>query len=127
MRIVSCIVVAPFAYNGLEFQRQRSATGGTDRLCMCHGPRSCQDSRQMLFCFTLTGPITVMYFGAGIAQLVERRTEKPGLNTDEGSSPRCGKDFFSSHSQLPVQTLLRCPYSPSVQSRAPTFVRTLKI
>ena len=36
MRIVSCIVVAPFAYNRLEFQRQRSATGGTDRLCMCH-------------------------------------------------------------------------------------------
>ena len=81
----------------------------------------------MLFCFTLTGPITVMYFGAGIAQLVERLTEKPGLNTDEGSSPRCGKDFFSSQSQLPVQTLLRSPYSPRVESSAPTFVRTLKI
>ena len=31
-------------------------------------------------------------------------------NTDAGSNPRCGKGIFS-QSQLPVQTLLRCPYS----------------
>ena len=46
-------------------------------------------------------------------------------STDAGSSPRRGKGFFLS--QLPVQTLLRCPYSPRVQSHAPTSVRTLKI
>ena len=43
-----------------------------------------------------------------IAQLVERSGEKPRRNTDAGSSPRCGKGCFS-QSQLPVQTLLRCP------------------
>ena len=36
---------------------------------------------------------------------------KARRNTDAGSSPRCGKGFFS-QSQLPVKTLLRCPYSP---------------
>ena len=46
--------------------------------------------------------------------------------TDAGSSPRCGKGCFS-QSQLSVQTLLRCPYSPRVQSHASTSVRTLKI
>ena len=30
---------------------------------------------------------------------------------DAGSIPRCGKEFFS-QSQLSVQTLLRCPYTP---------------
>ena len=30
---------------------------------------------------------------------------------DAGSIPRCGKGFFS-YSQLSVQTLLRCPYTP---------------
>ena len=48
---------------------------------------------------------------AGITQLVERPTEKPKSDTDAGSSPRCGKGFFS-QSQLSVQTLLRCPHSP---------------
>ena len=47
-------------------------------------------------------------------------------NTNAGSSPRFGKGFFS-QSQLPVQTLLRCPYSLRVQSHASTAVRTLKI
>ena len=46
--------------------------------------------------------------------------------TDAGSIPRCGKGFFS-QSQLPVQTLLRFPYSPRVQSHALTSVRALKI
>ena len=61
-----------------------------------------------------------------IAQLVERPTEKPRRSTDAGSSPWCGKGFFS-QSQLSVQTLLRCPYSPCVQSRGSTSVCTLKI
>ena len=64
----------------------------------------------------------------GIAQLVERPTEKPGANTDAGSSPRCGKGFFPQR-QLSLQTLLRCPYSSHalVQSNASTAVRMLKI
>ena len=40
-----------------------------------------------------------------IAQLVERPTENARRNTDAGSSPRCGKRFFLSQSQFPVQTL----------------------
>ena len=51
---------------------------------------------------------------------------KARRNTDEGSNPRCGKGFVS-HSQLSVQTLLRCPYSPLVQSHTLTSVRMLKI
>ena len=47
-------------------------------------------------------------------------------NTDAGSSPRCGKWFFS-QSQLPVQTVLRCPYSPRVQPHASTSVYLLQI
>ena len=45
---------------------------------------------------------------------------------EAGSVPRCGKGFFF-HSQLSVQTLLRCPYSLRVQSHAFTSVRTLNI
>ena len=45
---------------------------------------------------------------------------------DAGSIPRCGKGFFSQR-QLSVQALLRCPYTPRVQSHAFTSVRTLKI
>ena len=51
------------------------------------------------------------YSGAEIGQLVEPPTEK-SANTDAGSSPQCGKIFFSQCRRLPVQTLLRCPYSP---------------
>ena len=57
--------------------------------------------------------------------MVERPTEKPGSNTDAGSSPQCRKGFVS-QSQLPVRTLLRCSYSPRVQSHASTSVRALK-
>ena len=39
---------------------------------------------------------------------------------EAGSIPRCGKGFFS-QSQPAVQTLLRRPYSPRVQSHALTF------
>ena len=51
---------------------------------------------------------------------------KARRSTDAVSSPRCGKEFFSQN-QLPVQTLLRYPHSPSVLLLAPTPVRTLKI
>ena len=47
-------------------------------------------------------------------------------NIDAGSNPRCGKRFFS-QIQLPVLTLLRCPYSPREQSHASTSMRTLNI
>ena len=63
---------------------------------------------------------------AGRAQLAERATGKPRCNTDTGSSLRCDTGCFS-QSQLPVQTLLRCPYSPRVQPRALTCVLMLKI
>ena len=36
-------------------------------------------------------------------------------HVDAGSIPRCGKRFFC-HSQLSVQTLLRCPYTPVCNS-----------
>ena len=45
---------------------------------------------------------------------------------ESGSISRRGKNF-SSLSQLSEQTLLRCPYSPRVQSHAFTSMRTLKI
>ena len=51
---------------------------------------------------------------------------KARCNTDGGSSPKCSKGFFS-QSQLPVQTLLQCLYSPRVQMHVPTSVCTLKI
>ena len=53
--------------------------------------------------------------------------KKPQHITDAGSSPRCGKGFFSQNQKLPVQTLLRCPYSPCVQSHASASGRTLQI
>ena len=64
--------------------------------------------------------------GTGIIQLIERPTKKPGGDIDAGSSPWCGKGLFS-RSLLSVQTLLRCPYSPRVQSHASASVRALKI
>ena len=66
-----------------------------------------------------------MYYSV-IAQWVERPTEKNRRSTDAGSSPRCSKGFFS-QSQLSVQTVLLCPYSPRVQSHASTSVCTLTI
>ena len=45
---------------------------------------------------------------------------------DAGSIPRCGEGFFS-RSQLSVQTLLRCPYTPVRNRMHLTSVRTLKI
>ena len=47
-------------------------------------------------------------------------------NTDASSNPQCSKGFFS-QSQLSVQTLLQCPYSPDVQLHASTLVCLLKI
>ena len=51
---------------------------------------------------------------------------KARCNTDVGSSPKCSKGFFS-QSQLPVQTLFPCLYSPCVQMHVPPSARTLKI
>ena len=63
--------------------------------------------------------------GVGIAQVVELLTEKPGTILTV-RVPGAARDFFS-QSQLPVQTVLRCPYSPRVQSHASQSVSTLKI
>ena len=51
-------------------------------------------------------------------------TEEPGIILS--SNPQCCKGFFS-QSQLSVQTLLQCPYSPGVQLHASTSVCMLKI
>ena len=64
--------------------------------------------------------------GRGIAQLVERPTEKSGAVPTRVKSPRWGQGLFS-QSHLPLQTLLRCPYSPRVQSLASTSANSLKI
>ena len=56
-----------------------------------------------------TGPI-FNGFGAGIVQLVERATEKPGAILVVSGAAR---DFYLSQLPvLPLQTHLRCPYSP---------------
>ena len=60
-----------------------------------------------------------MRTGEVTAKLVEHPTEKPRCNTDRGSSPWYGKGFFSL-GQLPVQTVLRRPYSLRVQLHALT-------
>ena len=52
-------------------------------VCVCVCVRAC-----VLVC------VRACVQGAGIAQLVGRLTEKPGI-TDAGSSPRYGKGFFS--------------------------------
>ena len=49
-----------------------------------------------------------MGMGIGCTQLV-RASERHSANAR--SIPRCGEGFFS-QSQLSVQTLLRCPYTP---------------
>ena len=59
--------------------------------------------------------------GAGIAQLVQRPTEKT-----DAVLTRVRVPFFS-QSQLSGFSALRCPYSPRVQSLASTSVCTLKI
>ena len=58
----------------------------------------------------------------GIAHVVERPTEKPGAILTRVRVPGAARDF-----SLSVQTLLRCPYSPRVQSHTSTSVRTPKI
>ena len=61
---------------------------------------------------------------AGIAQLVERPTEKPGAILTRVRVPSAEKEFFT-ESQFSVHTLLRCPYRPRVQSHASTSAHTL--
>ena len=62
-----------------------------------------------------------------MAQLVERPTGEPKCNADAGSSPRCGKRFFSQPTFSAPYLVLRCPYRPRVPLHALTAVRTLKI
>ena len=66
----------------------------------------------------------------GEAQLVELSIEKPGAILTRVRVPGAAMDFFTlfffAQRQLPVQTVLRCPYSPRVQSHASTSVRTLQ-
>ena len=65
--------------------------------------------------------------GGRIAQLAERRfIRKARRNTDTGSIPKWSKEFIS-QSYLSMQTLLRCPYSPRVQSHVSGFARMLKL
>ena len=52
-----------------------------------------------------------LLLGAGNSSVGRPSDWKAKRNTDAGSIPRYGKGFFS-QSQLPVQTVLRCPYSP---------------
>ena len=75
-----------------------------------------------VFHLNLTEPLPP---GDGIAQLVERPTEKPGAILRRVRTSGAARDF--SPSQLPVQTLLRCPHSPGVKSHASISMRTLKI
>ena len=63
--------------------------------------------------------------GPGIVQLVECLTERPGIILVWVWALVWQRLF--SQSQLPVQTLLRCPYSPLVLSHASTSGYTLKI
>ena len=51
---------------------------------------------------------------------------KAWSNTDSGSNPRCSKGFFLPN-PLWRQTLLRCSYSPRVQSHASTSVCALTL
>ena len=64
--------------------------------------------------------------GTGTALLAERLTATPRHDIDTGSSPLCGKGFFS-QSRHSVPTLLRCPCSPHVQLPAGDSVHKLKI
>ena len=64
--------------------------------------------------------------GAGIAQLLQRPTEKTGTVLTRVRVPGAAKKLFP-HSQLSGFSALRCPYSPRVQSLASTSVCTLKI
>ena len=64
--------------------------------------------------------------GAGMAQWVERRTEKPVATLIQVRVPGAARDFSPSVS-FQCRLSLRCPYSPRVQSRASTSERTLKI
>ena len=58
-------------------------------------------------------------------QWIEHPTETPGEILTRVRVPGAGRDF--SLSELTVQTLLRCSYSPRVQSHASTSGGTLKI
>ena len=62
---------------------------------------------------------------AGIAQFVERPTEKPGAIRTRVRIPGAAKNF-SPRANFQCR-LLQCPYCRRVQSHASTIARTLKI
>ena len=68
----------------------------------------------------------ILQWGAWIAQLVERPTEKPGAILTHVLVPGAAKDF-SPRIDFQCRLSLRCPHSPRVQSHSATSVRTLKI
>ena len=65
----------------------------------------------------------LLYMGRGCSS-VGRASDRHAA--EAGSISRCGEGVFSQR-QLSIQTLLRCPYNPRVQSHALTSVCTLKI
>ena len=87
---------------------------------MHNGPPVCLF---VYFFDTLLIPCRFVQGDGDVAQLVEHRIGTPPTQV---RFTRCGKGFFS-QSQLAVQTLLRCPYTPRTQLHALTSVRTLKI
>ena len=80
-----------------------------------------RDSVSLLQLFSL--PIPSEGWNSSVGTASDRKAR---CNTNEGSIPWCSKGFFS-QAQLSVQTLVRCPYSPHVQSHASTSVHMLKI
>ena len=76
-------------------------------------------------CITLRGcyakQCAYLMYSVGGSSVDRAFDQKARRNTDMGSGPQCSKGFFS-QSQLPVQTLLWCPYSPCVQSHSSTSV-----
>ena len=67
--------------------------------------------------------ITIIIIGGMDSSVGRHHTENPGAILTQVQVPRVAGDC--SPSQLPVQTLLQCPYSPRVQSHALMSVRML--
>ena len=90
------------------------------RLTGCTWPMNCRKSPSRLSGFL--SPLTGFVVWGRTAQLVERRTEKHSAIPTRVRVPGVAKGYFF-QSQLSVQTLLRCPYSPRVQSCTSTSVQ----
>ena len=98
------------------------------RYCQCHPKSSHEPSclvSTQLFTWEQTQLDRARWGGKN--SLVGSASDwKARCNTDRGSSPWCGKGFFS-QSQFQMQTLLLWPHSPRVQLHASTSVQALKI